>query len=111
VVVGTSVFTADPLVAGTTLIKAVHFTELRAAISVLWTKYSVPGVFPDWTAPAPTPGGVVRAAHFTDLRTALDAAHFKAKSTHLQFDSIQAGTTSIKASHLSELRTLVRALE
>ncbi|HSB69493.1 MAG TPA: hypothetical protein VLT62_09190 [Candidatus Methylomirabilis sp.] len=104
VVVGTSVFTDDPPVARTTPIKAVHFTELRMAISALWTKYSVSGVFPDW-------GGPVRAAHLISLRTALDAAHFKARNTHLTFESIQMETTPIKASHLSELRTFVRNLE
>jgi hypothetical protein len=113
VVVGTSVFTDDPLSARTTPIKAVHFTELRTAINALWTKYSVPGVFPDWSGPAPAPRGAVRAAHLTDLRTALDQAYTKAGKTHTPYTNptITPGSTPIKVNHLSELRTFVRNLE
>jgi List-Bact-rpt repeat protein len=105
------VFTNDPLVAQSTPIKAAHFTELREAINILRANCQCGlGAFA-WSGTAPAPGGAVRAAHLTDLRTALDAAYFKVNNTHLTFESVQAGTTPINASHLTELRNLVRGLE
>ncbi|HYX68503.1 MAG TPA: hypothetical protein VE825_05185, partial [Terriglobales bacterium] len=77
-------------------------------INTLRSLYSL-GAFA-WSTAVPTTGGAVLTAHLTDLRAALDAVYFKAKNTHLTFDSIQAGTT-IKVSHLNELRTYVRGLE
>jgi len=105
------VFTDDPLVVHSTPIKAVHFTELREAINTLRALYSLPAFA--WTAPAPAPGGSVKAAHLTDLRTALTPVYHAVKGTDPTYTdaSIAAGTTVIKASHLSELRTFVRNLE
>ncbi len=54
----TIVFTDDPVVAGSTIIKAVHFTELRTASLTV-----VP-----YTDPALTAGDTVKAAHIQDLR-------------------------------------------
>jgi uncharacterized repeat protein (TIGR02543 family) len=59
VVVGTSVFTDDPLVTDTTPIKAVHFTELLTAITTLRTTRYGLGAF-GWTGTAPAAGGSVR---------------------------------------------------
>jgi hypothetical protein len=101
VVVGSSTFTDDPLVAGGTPIKAVHFTELLAAINARRTAHGLAAA--TWTAPAPAAGGTVRAKHLTDLRTGPAPTYADA--------TITAGTTAIKASHLAELRTLVRELE
>jgi len=58
-------------------------------------------------------GRAVLQAHLTDLRTALDQAYTAAVKTHAPHtDSrITAGTTTIKASHLSELRTGLQVLE
>ena len=58
-------------------------------------------------------GRAVLQAHLTDLRTALDQAYTAAVKTHAAYTdpSLTAGTTMIKASHLSELRTFVRNLE
>ncbi|HSB82840.1 MAG TPA: hypothetical protein VLM91_29030, partial [Candidatus Methylomirabilis sp.] len=111
VVVGTSVFTDDPLGVGTTLIKAVHFTELRTAINAVRGKVGL-GTFA-WSKTAPAIGGSIIKEHLTDLRTALDQAYTKAGKTHQPYSdpTITAGTTPIKASHLTELRTFVRNLE
>jgi hypothetical protein len=104
VVVGTSSFTDDPLVAGTTAIKAAHFTELRTAIAAL-TPFT-------WVEPTPTPGGIVRAAVLTELRTALTAAYAaKGKPAPKYTDPSPTAGVVIKALHLNELRALVRALE
>jgi hypothetical protein len=111
VVVGTTVFTDDPLTARSTLIKALHFTELRTAINTLRARYGLPAF--GWSTVAPTSGGTVLKAHLTDLRTALDQAYAAAGKTHAAYaePTITAATTLIKASHLNELRTFIRALE
>ncbi|HSB69072.1 MAG TPA: choice-of-anchor tandem repeat GloVer-containing protein [Candidatus Methylomirabilis sp.] len=116
VVVGTSSFIDDPLGAGTSVIKAVHFTELLTAINAVRTKapYNLPAF--TWTGTAPAASGAVRASHLADLRTALTApalnAAYKGKyGKDITFgEAITAGVV-IKASHLSELRMYVRALE
>jgi uncharacterized repeat protein (TIGR03803 family) len=102
----------DALTAGSTPIKAVHFTDLRAAIDTLRSHYPPLGPF-GWTDAALTPGStVVRRQHLLDLRTALDAAYSAATKTHAAYAdlTITAGTTPIKASHLNELRGFVKNL-
>jgi hypothetical protein len=105
-------YTNDPLVAQSTSIKAVHFTELRAAINTLRSRYGL-GAYA-WTDPSLTPGSTsVKRAHLVDLRTALDAAYSAGGKSHAVYadPTIITGTTPIKASHLNELRSLVRNLE
>jgi hypothetical protein len=104
-------FTDDPLVAQSTLIKAVHFTELREAINTLRAHYNLAAFA--WSGVAPAPGGTVSAAHLPDLRTALTDAYVAASRPAPTYtdSTITVGQTTIKASHLSELRSLVRALE
>ena len=115
VVVGTTVFTDDPLGVGKTAVRAVHFTELRTAINALRTaKYSLPAFV--WSTPGPAAGGTVRALHLTELRTALTAtalnAAYKAKfGKEITFSEPVTAGVAIKASHLSELRMYVRGLE
>lgn len=111
VVVGITIFTDDPLVGQSTPIKAIHLTELRDTISALWAKYSL-GAFV-WSGTAPAPGGTVSASHLTDLRAALTQAYLKAGRLSPSYTdpTIAAGLTLIQASHLNDLRALVRGLE
>ncbi|HSB68293.1 MAG TPA: choice-of-anchor tandem repeat GloVer-containing protein [Candidatus Methylomirabilis sp.] len=115
VVVGTSTFTDDPLGAGATTIKVIHFTELLTAINAVRTKapYNLTAFV--WTGTAPAAGGAVRASHLADLRTALDQAYAAAvpPKTHAPYTdpTLTTGGTTIKAIHLNELRTFERALE
>jgi hypothetical protein len=105
-------FTDPTLTAGVTAIKAVHFTDLRAAIDTLRSRNGLAGF--SWTDGTLTPGSTpVKRQHLLDLRTALNQAYTaagRAVPTYSE-SSIVAGTTPIKASHLTELRTLVRNLE
>ena len=114
VVVGTTAFSDDPLVAKSTPLKALHFTQLRTAINNLRARCECGlGAFP-WTDGSLTPGSTpVKRVHLVDLRTALDAIYTKKGKSHDPYTdlTITAGQTVIKASHLSELRTFVRALE
>jgi hypothetical protein len=103
-------FTDAPLTAGA-VVKAVHFTELRARIDVLRATY---GLSPyAWTDPTLQPGvTTIKAAHLTEMRTALQQAYTAAGQTPPGFaESIAARVTIIRAVHLEELRTAVLALE
>lgn len=104
------VFTDDPLASRVTPIKAVHFTELMDAINRVRSLTGLTAYA--WSQGAPTPGGTVLRQHLLDLRTALAQAYQAAgKPTPTYAEPIVAGQTTIKASHLTELRNLVRALE
>ena len=104
-------FTDDPLVAESTVIKAAHVMEVRAAIDAV--RLAV-GLAPfDWTDPTLTPESTpVKAAHLADLRTALDQAYEaagRAAPLYTDPDAV-AEFTLIKAIHLNELRRAVRGL-
>ena len=105
-------FTDDPIVAGATPIKAVHFTELRERIDLLRT---AAGLDPfSWTDPVLTPGVTpVRLIHLLQLRQALAEAYTasgRPAPTYANPASTR-GTTPIRAAHLTELRTAVLALQ
>src|SRR5207253_2586908 len=73
-VTATSTFTDDPLTAQTTLIRAVHILELRAAIDSVRVARALAAFA--WTDPTLTPGSTpARAVHLTELRTALNQAY------------------------------------
>ena len=74
VVTVTGGFTDDPIVAGVTPVRAVHFTELRAHIDALREEAGL-GLF-RWTDPVLRAGMTpVRLVHLLELREALGAAY------------------------------------
>ena len=99
-------FTDDPLVAGTTPIKAVHITELRTAVNqararaglaaATWTDSSLSGV-------------AIKGVHIQELRDRLaEARAALGKSVFSYTDpTLTTGTTLIKAVHVQELRQSV----
>ena len=102
----------DPALAAGTLVKALHVTDLRKAISTLRSRGGL-GAFP-WTDPTLTVRStLVKAAHFSELRTALGQAYAAAGQSPPSYTdpSLTPRVTPIKASHVSELRTAVRGLE
>ena len=105
-------FTDDPLVAGLTPVRAVHFTELRTRIDILRAAVGL-GRFP-WTGAVLSPGVTrVRLVHLRELRSALSAAYAAAGRPAPSWTDAAptAGTTPIRAAHLMELRAAVLALE
>lgn len=104
----TVVFTDDPLVAGTTAIKASHVTEMRTAVNAVRTLAALAaGTYTDSTVT----GGItsVKAAHITDLRTAIDQARTALTLSALSYaDALVPSASPVKAAHLSELRAGVR---
>ena len=103
---GTFSFTDDPIAFGT-IIKAVHFVELRAAVNSLRTAVGLPPA--QFTDPGLTAGYTVRAAHLTELRSAVDAAFAALGRDSFPYadPSVGIGRT-IRFPHINELRAAVR---
>lgn len=104
-------FTDDPVVAGVTPVRAVHFTELRARIDGLREAHGLPRFA--WTDPGPAPRTAVRLAHLLELREALAAAYAASgRAAPGWTDAAPVAEASpIRAAHLTELRAAVVALE
>jgi hypothetical protein len=101
----TVIFTDDPLVAGTTLVKAVHLAELRTATNAV---RALAGLGASGFTDAASAGVTVKAVHVTELRTALDAGlGALGRPTGGYTDAAPAGVT-VKAVHFQELRTRVK---
>jgi len=99
----TVIFTDDPLVALSTKVKAVHFTELRTAVNAMLTAAGRPTLASD---PTVAVGQPVRATHVTDLRNALNAARTVLGLSALTFTDTPP--VRIKAVHVQELRNGVK---
>jgi hypothetical protein len=104
----TVIFTDDPLVAGTTLVKSTHISELRTAVNAVRTLAGLGAG--SYTDPTLTAGvTLVKAAHINDLRTALDAARSTLTLSALSYgEMVTAMSTLVKATHVSELRNGVK---
>jgi len=102
------VFTDDPLVAGVTVVQALHITELRLAVNQVRVVAGLPAA--SWDE-AIAPGGQIKAAHILELRARLNDAR-----THLNLPaasysdpppSIDGG---IRAAHVQELRDCIKEM-
>ena len=106
------VFTDNPIVAGVTPVKAIHFTELRERIDRL---RGAAGLGPfSWTDPVLTVGVTpVRLVHLLELRAALAGAYAAAgRAAPPWTDAAPAARAMpIRAVHLMELRASVMTLE
>lgn len=103
-------FTDDPVVAGGTVVRAVHLTELRERIDAL---RATGGLQPFAYADPTIRAGVtrVRALHLTELRAALDEAYDAAGRARPRYTgAVQAGV-AVRALHVNELRRATQALE
>ena len=107
-----SPFTDDPIVAGVTPVRAVHFTELRTRIDALREQAGL-GRFRRTDPVLRTGVTPVRLVHLLELRAALGAAYSAAGRAAPRWTDAAptAGTTPIRAAHLMELRAAVVALE
>jgi subtilisin-like proprotein convertase family protein len=104
-------FTDNPLVAGTTLIKAIHVNELRPRIDAIRIAKGL-GAF-SWGAALVAGTSVVTVQHVNDLRTALGQAYTAALMTPPTYTDpvLVAGTTKVKAVHITEVRSAIVAIE
>ena len=102
-------FTDDPLVAGSTIIRSIHITELRTRIDSLRAGHGLSAV--EWTDQTLS-GVLIRAVHITGLRAALSAVYDAAGvPAPLYTDSPLAAGTSMKVVHIAELRSAIIAIE
>lgn len=100
------VFTDDPLVAGTTTIKAVHITELRDAVNQLRSRAGLAAAV--WTD-AQLAGVIIKAVHITELRARLDEARTALGMSNPAYTdpTLSPNSTLIKAAHIQELRARI----
>ncbi len=103
---GPPVFTDDPLVAGATIIKAVHLTELRDAVNQARGRAGLGAA--SWTDESLSLVRI-KAVHIRELRTNLDEARWALGLSLASYTDAQLieGGTLVKAAHIQELRTLV----
>ena len=103
--VATTVIFTDGSLSGVT-VKAVHFTELLTAVNAMRT---LTGYGPiAFTAPAPGNGVVVAKAHIDDLRGGLTPALGALGLNSTFGETISAASTTVQASHMTELRGKVQ---
>lgn len=104
-------FTDDPLLAGSTTVKAVHVTELRSRINAVRALVGLSQF--SWTNPTLTVANTfVSAIHITEMRTALKEAFAAAGRPEPTFtDPALSAGNPIRAVHISDLRSACVALE
>ena len=108
--IGFQSFTDDPLVARVTVVRAVHFTELRTRIDAIRARFGLPAFA--YTTPTATFGAVIRGQQLIDLRTALAQAYTAAaRAVPTYTDPGLAAGTTIKVAHVAEVRAAVIAIE
>jgi subtilisin family serine protease len=106
------VFTDPTVSPRSTLVRAVHVTDLRSAVDTLRSLNGLPAF--GWTdATLDVRSTVVRAVHVNELRAALNEAYQRVGLPSPAYtDPVPAAReTLVKAAHLSELRGAVRGLE
>lgn len=97
----TIVFLDDSVIAGTTIIKAVHQTELRTAVNAV---RAAAGLGNATFTNAIGAGGLIRAADMSELRSALDAARGMIGVPPLAYTDPSLAGVPVKAVHLQEIR-------
>jgi len=100
---GLTGFTDEPLLAGTSVLRAIHVTELREAVNALRATASL-ALFP-FTDPSLT-GKRIRGVHLLELRTALDQARAALGRPVLTYKYPPTGL--VRATDVTELRNGVR---
>ena len=106
------IFTDDPITSQSTLIKAVHITDLRQAINTLRSNNSL-SVFSFTDSTLTASSTHIKAVHITELRTALNGVYDAKSQTRPTYTdaTITAGSTVIKKAHIAEIRSNVKAVE
>jgi subtilisin-like proprotein convertase family protein len=104
----TVIFTDPTITGGTTLVKTAHLTELLTAVNAVRALAGFGAT--TFTTPAPGLSVIVLGAHINDLRNGLNPARSTLGLTaQLYTDpTIAAGTTLIKATHITDLRNGVQ---
>ena len=103
-------FTDDPVVAGATVVKAVHLTELRDRIDDLRMAHGLQRFA--YMDPTITAGHTrVRAVHLVELRTALDQTYDAAERRRPRYTGAVGADAAVRAVHINDLRRSIQAME
>ncbi len=99
----TILFTDDPIVAGSSTVKAIHISELRTAVNAM---RAAAGLSPATFTDANVSGLAIKTAHITELRSALDVARSGLGLPPLTYTdlTLTTGSTVVKGAHFQELR-------
>ncbi len=97
----THAFTDENIIAGATLVKGVHMTEVRNAANALRSLAGVPAAA--WTSST-----VVLAAQFNEVRTAINQARTALGFSAATFTDTLTPGVAIKGIHMMELRAAMR---
>ena len=105
--VTTVLFTDDPLVVSSTLVKATHITELRTAVNAVRALATL--------APYPFTDGslasvAIKKLHIEELRTALSEARAALALPAVSYTDpvLTSGVSTIKVAHIEDLRDGVK---
>lgn len=98
-------FTDNPLIAGTTTIKAQHVTELRQAVNAVRAAANLSAA--TWTDASLT-NVAIKAVHIQELRTNLDLALSTLGYTPAPYTDTSLAGILIKKVHVDELRQRVK---
>lgn len=103
-ITNTLTFTDDPIVGGNTRIKAVHLSELQAALNAFRAATS----FTAFAFTSASSGQAVKPLHVTEMRNSLSSASFAMRRT-LNFTdpSINAGSP-VKGVHWQQIRAAIK---
>jgi len=97
------VFTDPTLLAGTTVVKAAHFAELRSSVNAVRALAGLDAS--TYSDPALSSAVMIKSVHMTELRTALDAARTALLLPPVaRTDATIGDGTTVKAAHITELR-------
>ncbi len=97
-------FSDDPVVVGTTLVKASHLNELRTAVNQARTLANLSAA--SWAETIIAGSTTIKASHITELRTRLGEARTALGLPAASYtDSNLISGILIKAAHVQELRT------
>lgn len=107
--IAATMFTNDPLVAGTTTLRAVHITELRTYINTIRARYGA-GAYPYTNATLTAASTRITAVDINELQAAVVSAYNLAGLTPPTFTTVVAGTTTITAARITAIRNAVIAI-
>jgi len=99
------VFTDDPIVIGSTLLKGVHLTEVRTAVNAVRAAAVLPAA--TFTDPAST-GQSPKALYIQELRAALDSARSSIGLPAMIYSNAATAGSIVRAIDLVEIRNGVK---
>jgi len=103
-------FTDHPLVPGVTVVRALHYSELRSRIAALRSRFGLSGY--SYSGAPVTAGIVIQAQHVLELRAAIAEVYAAAGLPPPAYSgSAPAIGASVRTTDIAELRAAVIAIE